>query len=242
MSLELIQIIEDGQEPARALDQILRKASFRTNVAFDGPTGIQDIWRLKPALVLLDLVLPGMGGKAICSRLRTDPQTRSMGIILITALNSDDHKAAALDFGADDVITKPYSSRELVARVKALLRRIAVTIDTIDDEIGESLAFQEIQYVITFRGHQLVLNRAEWMVLLRLAKTPGRVVPQEELQTSLWGDDGLSHDRELDQAIQSLNKKLSGDSGATEIISGIRGTGYRLAREKEALPLSAEPH
>lgn len=239
MSLELIQIIEDGREPARVLDQILRKASFRTNVACDGPTGIQDIWRLKPALVLLDLNLPGMGGKDICTRLRADPQTRSMGIILFSALNSDDHKAAALDFGADDVITKPYSSRELVARVKALLRRIGATTDTVDEELGESLVLQETQYVVRFRSHQLVLNRAEWTILLRLAKTPGRVVPQEELQTSLWGDDGLSHERELDQAIQSLNKKMSGDSGATDIISGITGTGYRLARESQALPLSA---
>src|SRR3954469_17080381 len=129
MSLELIQIIEDGHDQAQLMDQILRKASFRTNVAFDGPTGIQDIWRLKPALVLLDLILPGMGGKDICTRLRNDPQTKSMGIILVTAMGSEDYKVAALDVGADDVITKPYSSRELVARVKAVLRRITVPME-----------------------------------------------------------------------------------------------------------------
>jgi DNA-binding response OmpR family regulator len=239
MSLELIQIIEDGQDQARVMDQILRKASFRTNVAFDGPTGIQDIWRLKPALVLLDLILPGMGGKDICTRLRNDPQTKSMGIILVTALTSEDHKVAALDFGADDVIAKPYSSRELVARVKAVLRRIAVPTHTVDEEMDEDLVLQETRYVIAFRGEQLVLTKPEWAILLRLAKTSGKVVPREELRTTLWGEDGLSHDRELDQTIQSLNKKLSGNSGTAEMISGIAGTGYRLARKSQALPLSA---
>ncbi len=239
MSLELIQIIEDGQEQARAMDQILRKASFRTNVALDGPSGIQDIWRLKPSLVILDLILPGMGGKDICARLRNDPQTKSMGIILVSALNSEDHKVAALDCGADDVMAKPYSGRELVARVKAVLRRIALPTETVAEELEEEIVFHETQYVIAFRGQQLVLTKPEWTILLRLAKTSGKVVPREELRTTLWGEDGLSHDRELDQTIQTLNKKLSGESGGTEMISGIAGTGYRLAQKNQELRLSA---
>lgn len=239
MSLELIQIIEDGHDQAQVMDQILRKASFRTNVAFDGPTGIQDIWRLKPALVLLDLILPGMGGKEICTRLRKDPQTKSMGIVLVTALGSEDHKVAALDLGADDVITKPYSSRELVARVKAVLRRIAVPMHTLDEEFEDELVLQETRYVVSFRGTPMTLTQAEWTILVRLAKTSGKVVPREELRTALWGEDHLSHDRELDHTIESLNKKLSDDSGNPDMISGIAGTGYRLARKSQALPLSA---
>lgn len=239
MSLELIQIIEDGHDQAQIMDQILRKASFRTNVAFDGPTGIQDVWRLKPSLVLLDLILPGMGGKDICTRLRNDPQTKSMGIILVTALTSEDHKVAALECGADDVIAKPYSSRELVARVKTVLRRIPVPTHTVDEEMEEELVLQETQYVICFRGAQVVLTKPEWAILVRLAKTSGKVVPREELRTTLWGEDGLSHDRELDRTIHSLNAKLSADSGTAEMISGIAGTGYRLVRKNQALPLSA---
>jgi DNA-binding response OmpR family regulator len=162
-----------------------------------------------------------------------------MGIILVTALTSEDHKVAALDFGADDVIAKPYSSRELVARVKAVLRRIAVPTQTVDEELDEDLVLQETQYMISFRGQQLVLTKQEWAILLRLAKTSGKVVPREELRATLWGEDGLSHDRELDHTIQSLNKKLSADLGTAEMISGIAGTGYRLARKNPALPLSA---
>lgn len=239
MSLELVQIIEDGHDQAQVLDQILRKASFRTNVAFDGATGIQDIWRLKPALVLLDLVLPGMGGRDICARLRTDPQTRSVGIIVVTALGSEDHRVAALDLGAGDVISKPYSSRELVARVKAVLRRVSTPAQTVDEELDEELTVEETQYVISFRGTRVVLTQPEWTILLRLAKTAGKVVPREELRSALWGEDGLSHDRELERTIQSLNNKLAAEADPSETISGIAGTGYRLIRKPRVLPLSA---
>ena len=239
MSLELIQIIEEGQDQARVMDQILRKASFRTNVAFDGPTGIQDIWRLKPSLVLLDFILPGMGGKDICARLRNDPQTKSMGIILVTALGSEDHKVAALEVGADDVITKPYSSRELVARVKAILRRISAQTQTMDEDLDGELVMEEMQYVVSLHGTRLVLSKPEWTLLVRLAKTTGKVVPREELRAALWGEDGLSHDRELDHTIQSLNRKLSADSGMPDMISGIHGTGYRLLQKSPPLPLTA---
>jgi DNA-binding response OmpR family regulator len=239
MSLELVQIIQDGHDQAQVLDQILRKASFRTNVAFDGATGIQDIWRLKPALVLLDLVLPGMSGRDLCTRLRTDPQTRSMGIIFVTALGSEDHRVAALDLGADDVISKPYSSRELVARVKAVLRRVSTPTATLDEELDEELTVEETQYVISFRGTRVVLSQPEWTILLRLAKTAGKVVPGEELRSALWGEDGLSHDRALERTIQSLNKKLAAEAAPSETISGTAGTGYRLTRKPRVLPLSA---
>lgn len=239
MSLELIQIIEDGHDQARVMDQILRKASFRTNVAFDGASGIQDIWRLKPSLVLLDLILPGMGGKDLCARLRNDPQTKSMGIIFVTDLSSEEHKVSALEAGADDVMAKPYSGRELVARVKAVLRRITVPTYTVDEELEEELVIQDTQFQIVFRGSPMVLSKAEWIILVRLAKTTGQVVPREELRTALWGDDQLSHDRELDHTIESLNAKLSAEQGARQMISGIAGTGYRLARKPESLSLTA---
>lgn len=239
MALELIQIIEDGQDQARVMDQILRKASFRTNVAFDGPTGIQDIWRLKPALVLLDLILPGMGGKEICGRLRTDPQTKTMGIVFVTAMTAEDHKIAALECGADDVISKPYSSRELVARVRTVLRRIALEAPQPDEDAENDVVLEEMHYVVSFRGRRVSLTKAEWIVLGRLARTPGKVVPREELRAALWGEDGLSHDRELDLTIQHLDRKLSGDGGAPDLITGVQGTGYRLTRNPVALPLSA---
>jgi DNA-binding response OmpR family regulator len=228
MSLELIQIIEEDQDHARAVDELLRKASFRTNVAQDGQTGVQDIWRLKPALVLMDLILPGMSGKEICARLRSDPQTKSTGIIVLTALGSEDHKVAALESGADDVILKPYHGRELVARVRSVLRRMAAATPAADEEIDDDIALQETQFVVAVRGTRMLLTKAEWTILARLARTSGKVVPREELRAALWGEDGLFHERMLDEAIDSLNAKLSTPSGAG-VIAGIHGTGYRLA-------------
>jgi DNA-binding response OmpR family regulator len=239
MSLEVIQIIEADQDHAREIDQILRKASFRTNIAFDGPTGIQDIWKNRPALVVLDLMVPGIGGKDVCRRLREDPQTKSMGIILVTALSSEDSRVAGLESGADDILTKPYSPRELVARIHAVLRRLATSMPENLDDLDDDLALDATQYVATFRGRQLVLTKPEWQTLLRLAKTTGKVVPREELRSLLWGNDVLTHDRELDQLVALLNQKLIGQNSTTPLIVKITETGYRLLRKEPPLPLSA---
>ncbi|MCC6142121.1 MAG: response regulator transcription factor [Nitrospira sp.] len=239
MSLEVIQIIEADEDQARTIDQVLRKASFRTNIAFDGQTGIQDIWKNRPALVVLDLMVPGIGGKDLCQRLREDPQTKSMGIILVTALTSEDSRVAGLESGADDILTKPYSPRELVARVHAVLRRLADGMLNNLDDLDDDLALDATQYVVTFRGRQLVLTKPEWQTLLRLAKTTGKVVPREEFRTLLWGNDTLTHDRELDQLVAALNQKLTGQHGAAPLITKVAETGYRLLRKEQALPLNA---
>jgi DNA-binding response OmpR family regulator len=239
MSLEVIQIIEADQDQARAVDQVLRKASFRTNIAFDGPTGIQDIWKNRPALVVLDLMVPGIGGKDVCRRLREDPQTKSIGIILVTAVTSEDSRVAGLESGADDILTKPYSPRELVARIHAVLRRLAASMAENLDDIDDDLALDATQYVATFRGRRLVLTKPEWQSLLRLAKTTGKVVPREELRSLLWGNDTLTHDRELDQLVASLNQKLASRDGGAPLIAKVAETGYRLLRKEQALPLSA---
>lgn len=239
MSLEVIQIIEADQDHARAVDQVLRKASFRTNIAFDGPTGIQDIWKNRPALVVLDLMVPGIGGKDLCRRLRDDPQTKSMGIILVSALTSEDYRVAGLESGADDILAKPYSPRELVARIHAVLRRIAASVPDNLDDLDDDLTLDGVQYAATFRGRQVLLAKPEWQTLLRLTKTTGNVVPREEIRSLLWGDDTLSHDRDLDQIVATLNQKLSGREGASTFITAVAGTGYRLLRKEQPLPLSA---
>jgi DNA-binding response OmpR family regulator len=239
MSLEVIQIIEADQDQARTVDQVLRKASFRTNIAFDGPTGIQDIWKNRPALVVLDLMVPGIGGKDLCRRLREDPQTKSMGIILVTALTSEDYRVAGLESGADDILAKPYSPRELVARIHAVLRRIAASAPENLDDLDEELTLEATQYAASFRGQQILLSKPEWQTLLRLAKTTGKVVPREELRSMLWGEDSLSHDRELDAIVTSLNQKLCSRVGTSTVITGVAGTGFRLLRKEQPLPLTA---
>lgn len=122
MGLEIIEIVEDDQGQAKLLDQILRQASFRTNVAFDGPsTKMQDVWRIKPSLIMADDNLPGLTGREMCKRLRQGRPTKYIPIILLSGYSSEERRVEALDGGADDFIVKPYATAELVARVRALL-------------------------------------------------------------------------------------------------------------------------
>ncbi|MBK8379322.1 MAG: response regulator [Nitrospira sp.] len=107
MGLEIIEIVEDDQGQAKLLDQILRQASFRTNVAFDGPSAMQDVWRIKPSLIMADDNLPGLTGREMCKRLRQDPSTKYIPIILLSGYSSEERRVEALDGGADDFIVKP---------------------------------------------------------------------------------------------------------------------------------------
>lgn len=227
MSLEVIEIVEDDQSQAKLLDRILRQASFRTNVAFDGPSGIQDIWRIKPSLVMTDDNLPGMTGRELCTRLRQDPSTRNIPIIVLSGFSSEERRAEALEAGADDFIVKPYSTAELLARVRAILRRARHTAAQGED-LAEDLELAETLYVVVYRGKQMTLSAQEWKSLRRLAGTVGMVVPREELKALLWGDDPLLHDGELDRCIEHLNQKLSESPPAPASIKVVPG-GFRLS-------------
>ena len=227
MALEIIEIVEDDQSQAKLLDQILRQASFRTNVAFDGPAGMQDVWRIKPSLIVADDNLPGLTGREMCKRLRQDPSTKHIPIIVMSGFSSEERRAEALDAGADDFIVKPYSGMELLARVRALLRRCRQS-QAQDEELPEDLALTENLYVAVYRGKSLTLSAHEWKALRRLASTVGNVVPREELKSLLWGDDSLMHDGELDRCMQQLNRKLSQDAPLVESIKIVPG-GFRLS-------------
>jgi len=227
MGLEIIQIVEDDQSQARLLDQILRQASFRTNVAFDGPSGMQDVWRIKPALIVTDDSLPGITGREICRRLRQDPSTKHIPIVVLSGYSSEERRAEALDSGADDFIVKPYGAAELVARVRALLRRSRQGQGQ-DEELAEDLVLADNLYVAVYRGKQMTLTTREWKALRRLASTVGNVVPREEFKALLWGDDELLHDVELDHCFQELNRKLGGEGAMVGQVSSVPGGGYRL--------------
>ena len=233
MGLEIIEIVEDDHSQAKLLDQILRQASFRTNVAFDGPSAMQDVWRIKPSLIMADDSLPGLTGREMCARLRQDPSTKHIPIIVLSGYSSEERRVETLDGGADDFIAKPYAAAELVARVRALLRRSQWGHGQ-DQELGDDLALTDSFYVAIYRGQKLTLTTREWRALRRLASTVGNVVPREELSTLLWGDDALLHDGELNRCMEQLNQKLSGEAPSTEHIKKVPG-GFRLRS-----PLSEE--
>ncbi len=229
MSLEVIQIIEDDLTQARLLDVALRKAAFRTNVAHDGQVGVRDVQRLRPELVLLDLMLPGLDGQGVCRLLKSDPATRNIPIIMMTALGDEAHRVAGLEAGADDYLVKPVGEQELVARIKAVLRRIRPPIDEPLAESNGELRLEQDRYDAVFRGKPVTLSGKEWRLLRRLVRSAGSVVPREELATLIWGEDGLIHEHELDRLVGALSAKLTNEQARTDGILPVPGTGYRLA-------------
>ncbi len=146
---------------------------------------------------------------------------------------SEERRAEALDGGADDFIVKPYGAMELVARVRALLRRCRQD-QAQQEELGEDLVFADNVYVALYRGRKLTLSGNEWKALRRLALTVGNVVPREELKALLWGDDELLHDGELDRCIDQLNQKLAGEGTAVGRIVMVPGGGYRMTASTSA--------
>jgi DNA-binding response OmpR family regulator len=239
MGLEIIQIIEDDHSQARLLDQILRQASFRTNVAFDGPSGMQDVWRIKPSLIMADDNLPGISGREICRRLRQDPSTKHIPMIVMSGYSSEERRGEALDGGADDFIIKPYGAIELVARVRSLLRRCRQGQGQ-EEEFGEDLVFEDNLYLAVYRGRKLTLSTHQWKAFRRLACMAGNVVPREELKALLWGDDELLHDAELDRCIEQLNRMLA-EGTPVGHIAVVPGVGYRMMTSSSDMAHTASP-
>ncbi len=230
MSLEVIQIIEDDPDQAGLIDREIRKAGYRTNVAYDGLTGLDDVRRLHPSLVLLDVMLPEMDGHDVCRRLREDHQTCAIPIIMLSALGDEEHRTTGLELGADDYVVKPFSLVELISRIRAVLRRAQFQTRLQPAAQGSDLLLQEDQYVALFRGRRLILNGPEWNILRRLAGSTGRMVMREELIDLVWGRDGLIHDHELDRHVKVLRQKL-GDDPTTPSLIASSSTGYILTAQ-----------
>ncbi len=227
MSLEVIQIIEDDHLQASLIDREVRKAGYRTNVAYDGMTGLADVRRLRPSLVLLDVMLPELDGHDVCRRLREDQQTQTIPIIMMSALGTEEHKTKGLELGADDYVVKPFGLAELISRIRAVLRRSPLRTATPDSRIDGDLRLEEDQHVALFRGQRVTLTGMEWKILRRLAGSVGRVVMREELVHAIWGRDGLIHDHELERHIKALRQKLGDDPASPRLIVP-SATGYVL--------------
>lgn len=225
MALELIQIIEDDYAQAVLLDHTLRAARYKTNVALDGEVGLEDVRRLKPALVLLDVMLPKLDGHEVCRQIRHCQDTAMTPIIMLSALGADsEQRTNGLQLGADDYMGKPYSLKEVLSRIVSILHRRQVHER---GSIGSDLQVVEQRMVVRHRGKQLELSLEEWRVLKCLAQTPGQVVSVEQLVASVWGHDGLIHDHELQRQAESLTRKLNHDP-VRQIVLRVPGAGYQL--------------
>jgi DNA-binding response OmpR family regulator len=221
----LVLIVEDDPDIAEGLRYNLEREGLAALVAETGEKGLIAALDKKnpPILILLDLMLPGMSGTELCRRLRREPQMRRTPIIMLTARGEESERVAGLDLGADDYITKPFSVRELLARVRAVLRRADDTASAVYEDERLQIYFEDMRIVCA--GVHVRLTRKEFALLAALARRPGRVATRTQLLDEVWGTDYYGDTRTLDVHIRRLRQKLGpcGDS-----IETVVGVGYRF--------------
>jgi DNA-binding response OmpR family regulator len=219
----LILVVDDEAKITRLARDYLEKNGFRVLTAADGQSALTTARREKPDLVILDLMLPVMDGREVCRILRRDSD---VPIIMLTALSEEIDQVTGLEIGADDYITKPFSVRALVARVRALLRRTRGEIKSPSIIRAGNLEIDVEKYLVTFNSNPLKLTPNEFKLLQRLASRPGQTLTREQLLEDLHGT-ASSMDRSVDSHIKNLRKKLETASGAS-MIETVYGIGYRF--------------
>jgi len=219
-----IIIVEDDEDIADSIRYNLDREGFRVRVAVTGEDALSLILNGPPSLILLDLNLPGMSGFEICRRLRAEPTTATIPILMLTARADETDKVLGLNMGADDYITKPFSMRELVARVNAALRRSEGS--QIDRPVFDngSLRIDPSTFRVHYQEREVRMTRKEFVLLSELARNQGRVLTRETLLDRVWGMNYFGDSRTLDVHIRRLRQKL-GEPGLIETVTGI---GYRL--------------
>lgn len=219
-----IIIVEDDEDIADSIRYNLEREGFRVRVALTGEDALNLILNGPPNLVLLDLNLPGMNGFEICRRLRAESPTAKIPVLMLTARADETDKVLGLNIGADDYITKPFSMRELVARVNAALRRT----DASDTERAlfdnGALKIDHSSFRVTYRQSNVRMTRKEFALLSELARNEGRVLTREVLLDRIWGMNYFGDSRTLDVHIRRLRQKL----GNPALIETVTGIGYRL--------------
>lgn len=233
MTMNIVQIIEDEPLHAQLLDHSLRQARYRTNMATDGATGLADVMRLNPSVVLLDLMLPGLDGREVCRRIRNTPGTRHIPIIMISALSSEEDRIAGIEMGADDYVAKPFSPREVVSRVQAVLRRSRPSVPMRPMLSDDSLTVQEPSYVVALQNRQLTVSGMELSLLRCMLARAGQLVTAMVLTAVLEEYQREMPPEELEQRVRALRRKLeNNDAGSIEILPGFR---YRFSTSPRPL-------
>jgi two-component system, OmpR family, phosphate regulon response regulator PhoB len=226
-SSKLVLIVEDERDVIDLLTLNLRKAGgFIISTASDGASGLNKARTEKPALIILDLMLPKMTGLEVCKVLKTDPATRHIPIMMLTAKAEEIDRIVGLEFGADDYVTKPFSPREVILRIQAILRRGEV-------KEGERLSAGAItidpaRHQVSVGGKRINLTSIEFKLLRTLVQRRGRVQERDRLLNEVWGYESVIDTRTVDTHVRRLREKL-GKAG--DVIETVRGFGYRLRED-----------
>ncbi len=226
MTASIIQIIEDEPLHAQLLERALRHASFATALAVDGHTGWRDTQRLHPSLILLDLMLPDLSGQEVCRLVRSTPATCRIPIIMVTALGAEEDRIAGLQSGADDYVVKPFSPREVVSRVQAVLRRSLNSASPTPVLSNDALTVQDPCYVVTLQGRQLTVSDLELSLLRFMLEREGELVSAAGVLAELGRERRELSPEEVAQQVRTLHRKLqNSQAGFIEFLPGFR---YRL--------------
>jgi two-component system alkaline phosphatase synthesis response regulator PhoP len=221
---ELILIVDDEPNIAQLARMYLERDGFRVETAGDGRSGLECVNRLLPALIILDIMLPEMDGLEVCRNLRA--RQNPIAILMLTARDDDVDKIIGLEMGADDYLTKPFNPRELVARVKAILRRGERHSQSSSSPLHLGvLSIDPARHEVTISGHPIDLRHQEFNLLLTLAEYKGMVLSREKLLELAWGYDYAGETRTVDVHIGQLRKKLAGSPIRIETVTS---DGYKL--------------
>ena len=228
-----VLVVDDEVNLVDALRYVLTKEGFQVETASNGLEAVEVARRLRPELVLLDLMLPDLSGFEVCRRIRRDS---SVPIIMLTARDDEVDKVAGLEMGADDYVTKPFSMRELVARVRAHIRRSEVVVVPEDEGSSEAIVAGGLE--INSGSHEALLNSQpltlqprEFELLAFLARHPDLVFSRDQIIERVWGPNAFVDTRTVDVHVRGLRKKIETDPSRPRYIETVRGVGYRFRRE-----------
>ena len=221
-----ILVVEDEESFSDALSYMLRKEGFEVSVCANGPDGLEEYDRSGADLLLLDLMLPGLSGLEVCRQLR---QKSDVPVIMLTAKDAEVDKVVGLEIGADDYVTKPFSARELVARIRAVLRRRGET-DEMPTAVLESgpVRMDVDRHVVTVNGSSTPMPLKEFELLELLLRNAGRVLTRGQLIDRIWGSDYVGDTKTLDVHVKRLRAKFEPDPGRPRHLLTVRGLGYKF--------------
>lgn len=220
-----VLVVEDEESYSDALAYMLRKEGYEVAIAADGNTAIAEFERNGADIVLLDLMLPGIPGTEVCRQIRA---TSSVPVIMVSAKDDEVDKVVGLELGADDYVTKPYSPRELVARIRAVLRR-GQEPELLPDTLEAGPVRMDVErHVVTVDGVEQRLPLKEFELLEMFLRNPGRVLTRGQLIDRVWGSDYVGDTKTLDVHVKRLRAKLEPDPGTPKFLVTVRGLGYKL--------------
>ena len=228
MSQPRILIVEDERGLVQSLSWYFNREGYETIVASDGNEGLRKAQTLLPDTVLLDIMLPGLDGLSICRELRAGDRTRDIPIIMITAKSEETDQLVGYNMGADDYVTKPFSNKILLQKVKALLRRVDGQTEVGDVVEHLSVKIDRVRHRVTFDTAELSLTPTEFKLLECILRQPGRAFNRHQLMDAAIGEGQIVLERTIDVHIKTLRKKLTDAGGSSELIETVRGVGYRF--------------